>query len=102
MEKACIVYVPLTDEQISLLRPHADMNYSESLINKHFSVIVRERAFTEAQFRRHVLQMLKRFGISPKLSKHWLQTLPESEARSVINTSSREPDAHLIILPRKP
>ena len=44
MEKACIAYVPLTDEQVNLLRPYADMNYSDSLISKHFSVIVRERA----------------------------------------------------------
>ena len=102
MEKACIAYVPLNDEQVNLLRPYADMNYSDSLINKHFSVIVREKAATEAQFRRHILQMLKRLNIAPKLSKHWLQTLPESEARNVIKTSSTEPDARLILLPRKP
>ena len=101
MEKACIAYVPLTDEQVNLLRPYADMNYSDSLINKHFSVILRERAATEQQFRRHVLQMLKRLNIAPKLSKHWLQTLPESEARKVIQKSSTEPDARLILL-RKP
>ena len=101
MEKACIAYVPLTDEQVNLLRPYADMNYSDSLINKHFSVIVRERAATEQQFRRHVLQMLKRLNIAPKLSKHWLQTLPESEARKVIQKSSTKPDARLILL-RKP
>ena len=101
MEKACIAYVPLTDEQVNLLRPYADMNYSDSLINKHFSVIVRERAATEQQFRRHVLQMLKRLNIAPKLSKHWLQTLPEGQARNVIKTSSTEPDARFILL-RKP
>ena len=102
MEKACIAYVPLTDEQVNLLRPHADMNYSDSLIDKRFSVIVRERAATEAQFRRHILQMLRRLNIAPKLSKRWFQTLPESEARKVIKTSPTEQDARLIILPRKP
>ena len=101
MEKACIAYVPLTDEQVNLLRPYADMNYSDSLINKHFSVIVRERAATEQQFRRHVLQMLKRLNIAPKFSKHWCQTLPEGQARNVIKASSTEPDARLILL-RKP
>ena len=101
MEKACIAYVPLTDEQVNLLRPYADMNYSDSLINKRFSVIVRERAATEQQFRRHVLQMLKRLNIAPKLSKRWLQTLLESQTRKVIKTSSTEPDARLILL-RKP
>ena len=78
------------------------MNYSDSLISKHYSVIVRERAATEVQFRRHIIQTLKRFNITPKLSKkHWLQTLPESEARKVIQKSSTEPDARLILL-RKP
>ena len=100
MEKAAIAHVPLTEEQVNLLRPYADMNYSDSLIDKHFSVIVRGRAATEAQFRRRILQMLRR--LAPKLSKRWLQTLPESEARKVIKTSPTEPDARLIILPRKP
>ena len=101
MEKACIAYVPLSVEQVNLLRPYADMNYSDSLISKRYSVIVRERAATEQQFRRHIIQTLKRFNIIPKLSKHWLQTLPESEARKVIQKSSTEPDARLILL-RKP
>ena len=100
MEKACIAYVPLNDEQVNLLRPYADMNYSDSLISKHYSVIVRERAATEQQFRRHIVQTLKRFNITPKL-RHWLQTLPESEARKLIKQSSTEPDARLILL-RKP
>ena len=101
MEKACIAYVPLSVEQVNLLRPYADMNYNDSLISKHYSVIVRERAATEQQFRRHIIQTLKRFNITPKLSKHWLQTMPESEARKVIQNSSTEPDARLILL-RKP
>ena len=101
MEKACIAYVPLSDEQVNLLRPYAEMNYSESLISKHYSVIVRERAATEQQFRRHIVQTLKRFNITPKLNRHWLQTLPESEARKLIKQSSTEPDARLILL-RKP
>ena len=101
MEKACIAYVPLSDEQVNLLRPYAEMNYSESLISKHYSVIVRERAATEQQFRRHITQTLKRFNITLKLNRHWLQTLPESEARKLIKQSSTEPDARLILL-RKP
>ena len=101
MEKACIAYVPLSDEQVDLLRPYAEMNYSESLISKHYSVIVRERAATEQQFRRHITQTLKRFNITLKLNRHWLQTLPESEARKLIKQSSTDPDARLILL-RKP
>ena len=101
MEKSCIAYVPLNDEQVNLLRPYAEMNYSESLISKHYSVIVRERAATEQQFRRRIVQTLKRFNITPKLNRHWLQTLPESEARKLIKQSSTEPDARLILL-RKP
>ena len=96
MEKACIAHVTLTDEEIRTLTPFVLENYSAHLLTKQFSVIVRERAFTEAQWRKHILNALKRFKINPPKNKHWLQTVPEQEARELINNPTT--DSRVIVL----
>ena len=100
MEKACVCHVTLSDEEIRTLTPFVLDNYSAHLLSKQYSVIVREKAFTEAQWRKHVLNALKRFKINPPKNKHWLQTIPEQEAREFISNPARS-DSRLIVLPHK-
>ena len=100
MEKACVCHVTLSDEEIRTLTPFVLENYSAHLLSKQYSVIVREKAFTEAQWRKHILNALKRFKINPPKNKHWLQTIPEQEAREFISNPARS-DSRLIVLPRK-
>ena len=100
MENACVCHVTLSDEEIRTLTPFVLENYSAHLLSKQFSVIVREKAFTEAQWRKHILNALKRFKISPPKNKHWLQTIPEQEAREFISNPARS-DSRLIVLPHK-
>ena len=96
MEKACVCHVTLTDEEIRTLWPFVDEKYSANLFDKQFFVIVREKAFTEAQWRKHILNALKRFKINPPKNKHWLQTVPEQEARELINNPTT--DSRAIVL----
>ena len=100
MEKACVCHVTLSDEEIRTLTPFVLENYSAHLLSKQYSVIVREKACTEAQWRKHVLNALKRFKMNPPKNKHWLQTIPEQEAREFISNPARS-DSRLIVLPRK-
>ena len=100
MEKACVCHVTLSDEEIRTLTPSVLENYSAHLLSKQYSVIVREKAFTEAQWRKHILNALKRFKINPPKNKHWLQTIPEQEAREFISNLARS-DSRLIVLPHK-
>ena len=100
MEKACVCHVTLSDEEIRTLTPFVLENYSAHLLSKQYSVIVREKAFTEAQWRKHILNALKRFKINPPKNKHWLQTIPEQEAREFISNPARS-DSRLIVLPHK-
>ena len=100
MEKACLCHITLTDEDIRTLKPYADMNYSANLLNKQFSVIVRERAFTEAVWRKHVLSALKRLKISPPNNRNWCQTIPEQEARELISNPAGM-DSRIIVLRKR-
>ena len=100
MEQACVCHVTLSDEEIRTLTPFVLENYSAHLLSKQYSVIVREKAFTEAQWRKHVLNALKRFKINPPKNKHWLQTIGEQEAREFVSNPARS-DCRLIVLPHK-
>ena len=100
MEKACLCRVTLTDEEIRTLQPYADENYSANVLNKQFSIIVRERSYTETQWRKHVVSLLKRLKIDPPKSRGWCQTIPEKEARQIISDPTRS-DSRIIVLPRK-
>ena len=101
MEKAAIAYVSLSDEQINLLKPIFDMCYSAACINRSFFVLVREKAFTETQFRTHILRVLKRLNINaPRNKRNWLQTLSEREARDIISAPV-EADSRIIVLARR-
>ena len=89
MEKACLAYVSLSDEQIRAMRPYADMRYSEACINRNYSVIVREKASKEGQFRTRILRMLRKLNINaPRLKRNWCQTLNGTKALEII---TREP-----------
>ena len=103
MEKACIAYVSLDDEQIAQLRPFAEMYYSAAILQRNYTVIVREKALTENQFRSHILRMLRKHKIAtPRLKRNWLQTIPETEARDLITKLQREPsdDSRIFVLSR--
>ena len=100
MEKACLVHVSLADNHVDVLRPHADMYYSASYICKQYCVFVRERAATEALFRRHVLRTFKKLQIKVKCYKGWLQLIPERHARELIDEPV-DPDSRIIVLSRR-
>ena len=103
MEKGCIAYLTLTDEQISALRPFVEMQYSAATLQRNYYVLVREKAFTDAQFRTHVLRVLSKHKITaPRLKRNWLHAIPESHARELIAQIQKEPpdDSRVFVLSR--